>query len=124
MDGRYLIYHGFGNDAAEIFKHTIIKYNFRITYLSDSGINLENSRINLNISYESGLQVWYTNKTSKDSEMLYKICKRKGEIVISEFFKILDCIFTDNRKDCLTNLSNFLVTNLSDELSDNFNPIP
>lgn len=123
MDLRFLIYEGFDNDAEIIFKSLIDKFNFKVIHKSDSGIKLENSRIILDIYYETSLQVWIINKSSQTSQMLIEISKDKGEEIYQENLSIMQCMHEPNqisnfvsRKSCLIKLSEFLSYNFYEDL--------
>ncbi len=118
MDGRFLIYEGFETDAPEIFKDVILKYNFRIQSVSNSGIKLENNKVVLDISYETGLILWLRNKLMNISTMVNDIVSNKDKKIKDDFYSICNSIFTIDRKDTMNKLSVFLFTYLSKELSD------
>ena len=118
MDGRFLIYEGFETDVPEIFNNVILKYNFKIQYVSDCGVKLENSKVVLDISYETGLILWITDKLMNVQTMVNDIVSDKGIKIKEEFYAICNSIFTIDRKGTMINLSVFLLTHLTDELSD------
>jgi len=120
MDGRFLIYEGFVNEAESIFKNLSAEYQLDVTDISDSGISFENSRVKLEIFYETGIQIWLKIKKYNISEMIAKLCMIKGESVYNEFkslmFSTLDP--KDLKKNNLLKLSRFLLSHFSDELSE------
>lgn len=118
MDGRFLIYEGFETDVPEIFKNVILRYNLKIKYVSDSGVKLENNKVVLDISYETGLILWVTNKLMNVQTMVNDLVSDKGIKIKEEFYAICNSIFTIDRKITMINLSVFLLTHLTEELSD------
>ncbi|HNP19274.1 MAG TPA: hypothetical protein PKL31_12615 [Fulvivirga sp.] len=85
MDGRFLIYNGFERDVESIVKDLIINFNFNIINKSDAGVSLENKRVVLEISYETGLQIWLKIKRFNISEMIAKLCMFKGDSIYEQF---------------------------------------
>lgn len=116
MDKRFLIYEGFEDDAETIFKEIIKKFNFLVTSKSDSGIFFENKQVTLDVSYETGIQIWIKNKKSNNNVMLFQIAKQKG--LEELFFDIIGENFYKDRKGSLEKLSDFLIKHFSKELSE------
>ena len=85
MDGQFLIYDGFQNDASPIFSGIIEMYSFEIQAKSDSGIHFINGRCKLDIHYETGIQVWITILKYNISEMIPRLCMFKGKDVFEEY---------------------------------------
>ena len=120
MDGRFLIYEGFENDAEGIFEKLISKFRFDVTSKSDSGISLDNNRVKLEISYDTGIQIWLKVKRFDISEMIAKLCMIKGASTYQEFknlmFSTLDT--KESKRNDLKRLSQFLVDHFTEELSE------
>ncbi len=118
MDKRFLIYEGFSLEADYIFKSLISKFNFKILYLTDSGIKLENSKIILEIFYETGFQIQIRKKSVQSSELLYYFIKRRNDKELLEtFFEILN-YSRIKPQEGLSMLSDFLIDNFFNDLSE------
>ena len=113
MDNRFLIYEGFEKDAKGIFNSLIHKCNLQITLLNDSGIVLENGKVKIEVSYETSIQVWVTNKLEATNVILSDLSKRKG--LLEEYISIRKKEIPTAEK--LKKISSFLISHFSKELS-------
>ena len=114
MDGWFLIYDGFQNDAKIIFADFINRYNFEIVYLTDSGLRLKNNRCEVEIKYETGFQIWLLLPKYKVSEMIVKLSMFKGDKVFVEYQKIWE----GDKREQLQKLSIFLSYYFSEEMKE------
>lgn len=115
MEGRFLIYDGFANDANLIFGPIMKKYNMSIKSISDYGIILENKRVQIEISYESSLQIWLSEKHYNIKEMIPKLSMFKGNYAL---YKNALKTYDSNKLESLKTLAVFLAKNFSEELSE------
>lgn len=113
MDRRYLIYEGFKDDHELIFKDFRSKFNFKITDVSDSGIHFVNNRCRLDITYETGIQVWLKIPKYNISEMIPILAMFKGDAI---YYK--NIVQKSDVKKSMIELSDFLITYFVGELSE------
>jgi hypothetical protein len=118
MDGRFLIYNGFGNDVDELFKSFIKKYDLSILDKNDSGVSFENNTFKLDIFNETGLQMWFMNKKNNQTIMFLDLCL---ENEIDEVYWAIMIYINDNNysKRSIIALCQFLnLSAFSDKFSD------
>ena len=89
MDGRFLIYEGFGNEAENLFRNFCNKFNFKIITSSDSGVYFSNSKCQLTIVSEGSLQLWIKYQRAPEQEMIPRLCIIKGPEVINRYREII-----------------------------------
>jgi hypothetical protein len=114
MDKRFLMYEGFNKDAKVIFQSLQDLYGYQIKHCSDSGISLENRRCVLDISYETGIQVWLKVPKYNIEIMLPKLAMIKGEEVYKKYKEIVSEVNFNN----LIRFVAYLNDNFSLELSE------
>jgi|GEM_PF-5069893 len=118
MDNRFLIYIGFQNDVNSLFDKLIKKFDLKIVYKSDSGVFFINEHTKLEITYETGLQIWLITK-NKEPEMLAKLCMNIGKELYAQYKKLLFSMndSVEIKKKSFQNLSKFLIENFESEFS-------
>ncbi len=115
MDKRFLIYTGFANEGKAFFKTILEKFNMKVISISDYGMSMENNRVILEISYETGLQIWIKNKKYNIRELLPKLAMFKGDYLS---YKNSVMHFESNKPETFIKLADFLVEKFSAELSE------
>jgi hypothetical protein len=113
----YIIYEGFENDVAEIFKPLIEKFHFKIENISDYGITFINNNCRLKFFREVSLIVWYYNREKYKRGILltqyfYDKDKKQYEQLNNLYFKKIS-------KEYFVELCSFLIEYFSDELKEN-----
>lgn len=116
IERRFLIYNGFKEDSSEIFQGLINKFGFKITHVDECSIYFINNRCNLNLTYESGIQLWLKVPIYNISEMIPILCMFKGADVFDKYRNIL---IKEMDKKTMIELSQFLMANFSEELREN-----
>lgn len=116
LEGRFLVYDGFQQDAPEIFKNLIEKFNFKIKNLSVYGLTFINNRCELNLFYETGVQLWLKVPKYNVTEMISILSVFKGEKVYQEYRSVRR---VENIKQELIGINDFLCTYFVDELKEN-----
>jgi hypothetical protein len=116
IEHRFLIYEGFQNEASLIFRKFIEKFDFKILDVSEYGIHFTNNRCNLDLTYESGIQLWLKLPKYNISEMIPKLCMFKGDNVYNKYREIA---MKDSSKEQINELSEFLIDYFSEELNPN-----
>lgn len=114
MDGRFVIYNGFKEDAKIIFADLIRDFNFDIVFISDLGLRLRNNRCELQIQYETGFQVWLFLPKYNVSEMLVVLSMFKGDGVFNEYLSI----WSGSKKEQLQKLCFFLIHYFTVEIKE------
>lgn len=115
MDNRFLIYDGFENEIEFCFKEIIQKFNFKTHRISNYGVDFENSRCVLDLSYETGIQLWLKIPKYNITQMISTLSKIKGDKIF-EKYRII--VLKKNNSDTMQELSRFLVENFSEELKE------
>jgi hypothetical protein len=107
-EGRFLIYRGFEKDGPVIFEKLISAFNFTYEAPSDYGILMYNESLELDVSFETGLQVWLKDKISGKMTMLHLLYKAKSEDLHNAYWTILE---KQNSREGMEELSRFIFEN-------------
>ncbi|MGL1886337.1 MAG: hypothetical protein OCD76_07460 [Reichenbachiella sp.] len=101
MDGRFLIYEGFGDDIEDLFRVLIKTFHFEVKNKNDSGVIFENAKVVLDFSYETVPVFWITDKPSSRDRLLNHIVRESKKHLKDELKSILGEDFYLDRKGSL-----------------------